>query len=300
MKDHPRSSERRNRGEVEIPAKVLPVVIILVGVLALASCSFKAVDVGHVGVASLFGNVREKPYPAGLHFPVNPMLKWVQFDARQKTHKETAAVPSQDQLLTDVDVSVQYRIDATKAPAILADTGTADQAVEVHLVPALRSLIREQGKTIKNAQDFFNEETQQRLQDSLFAGMEAFLAPKGIIVSDVLIRDIQLPAQLRQRIEEKKAEEQELARTEFEQQRKVVQAKAEREAADEQAKMRERLAEAQAYEITKINEAVSENPAYIKLQALEALKAISKDPAAKMYFMDGDAPMPLPLMNLSQ
>ena len=296
----PIPSPARRRGEVEVPAKLIPVIVGVVGLLALASCSFKAVDVGHVGVASLFGKVKEQPYPAGLHFPVNPLLKWVQFDARQKTHLETAAVPSQDQLLTDVDVSVQYRIDATRAYEILSDTGTAEQAVEVHLVPALRSLIREQGKTIKNAEDFFNEETQQRLQENLREAMMSFLEPKGILVSEVLIRDIQLPTQLRARIEEKKAAEQQLARTEFEQQTKVVQAKAEREAAGEEAEMRRTLADAQAYEITEINKAVSENPAYIKLQALEALKAISKDPAAKIYFMDGDAPMPLPLMNLSQ
>ena len=298
--NNPAPRSHRNRGEVEIPAKVLPVIILVVGALALASCCFKTIPAGHVGVATLFGEVQDDLYPAGLQFPVNPLLKWVEFDTREKTHMEEAEVPSQDQLLTDVDVSIQYRIIASNASAIYADTGSAEQAVEVHLIPALRSLIREQGKTIENAQDFFNEETQQRLQDNLYAGMKEFLEPKGILVSDVLIRDIQLPAQLRQRIEEKKSEEQELARTEFEQQRKVVQAKAEREAAEQQAEMRRTLADAQAYEIEQINKAVSENPAYIKLQALEALKAISKDPASKMYFMDGDAPMPLPLMNLSQ
>jgi len=31
---------------------------------------------------------------------------------------------------------------------------------------------------------------------------------------------------------------------------------------------------------------------------LEALKAISKDPASKIYFMDGNSPSPLPLMNI--
>ena len=57
------------------------------------------------------------------------------------------------------------------------------------------------------------------------------------------------------------------------------------------------LADAQAYEIEKINSAIGSNPNYVKLQALEALKAISKDPASKIYFMDGDSPSPLPLMN---
>lgn len=52
------------------------------------------------------------------------------------------------------------------------------------------------------------------------------------------------------------------------------------------------------YEITQINNAIAKNPAYIQLQSLEALKAISKDPASKMYFMDGSSPNPLPLMHL--
>ncbi len=42
------------------------------------------------------------------------------------------------------------------------------------------------------------------------------------------------------------------------------------------------IADAQAYEIEKINTAIGNNPNYVKLQALEALKAISKDPASKM------------------
>ena len=44
--------------------------------------------------------------------------------------------------------------------------------------------------------------------------------------------------------------------------------------------------------------ALQRNPAYIQLQSLEALKAISKDPASKMYFMDGSSTNPLPLMHL--
>jgi len=35
------------------------------------------------------------------------------------------------------------------APAILRDTGTVQNAIEVHLVPLLRSALREQGKSIK-------------------------------------------------------------------------------------------------------------------------------------------------------
>ena len=70
------------------------------------------------------------------------------------------------------------------------------------------------------------------------------------------------------------------------------------EGSTEFAEKRRLLADAQAYEITKINEAIGKNPNYVKLQALKSLEAISKDPAAKVYFIDGDSPAPLPLMHL--
>jgi len=73
-----------------------------------------------------------------------------------------------------------------------------------------------------------------------------------------------------------------LERFATEQQQKVALAKAESEAATEQAAKLRVLADAQAYEIEKINTAIGNNPNYVKLQALEALKAISKDPASKM------------------
>ena len=78
----------------------------------------------------------------------------------------------------------------------------------------------------------------------------------------------------------------------------VATAEAGREAAEEDAARVRILADAQAYEITKINNAASNNPAYIQLQSLEALKEISKDPASKIYFLDGSSPSPLPLMHL--
>jgi len=90
----------------------------------------------------------------------------------------------------------------------------------------------------------------------------------------------------------------ELRRFTTEQQQKVAQARAEKDAAKERAEMVMVLADAKAYEIKKINEAISTNPAYIKLEALKALQAISKDPAAKLYFLNGDSPTPLPLMHL--
>lgn len=286
--------------------KNLPIIVIVAGLAVFAISNIvKTIPPGQVGVATLFGNVVPQGYTQGLHFPVNPLYGWTLFDAREKTHLETANVPSQDQLQTRLDVSVQYRIDIEMAPSILEDTGDAESAVRVHLIPKLRSLLREQGKSIVRAEDFFLEATQDTLQSALTGGLRDFLQPKGITVTAVLIRDITLPPFIVEAIEKKKEREQavereraELERVRTELQQQVARAEAGREAATQEAERKKILADAQAYEIAAINRAISDNPAYIQLQSLEALKSISKDPASKMYFMDGSSPTPLPLMHL--
>lgn len=285
--------------------KGAPLTIGIIVVIAIAMNFYKTIPPGHVGVATLFGNVQEHAYTQGLHVPVNPLYRWIVFDAREQTHMETANVPSQDQLQTKLDVSVQYRIIGSMAPTILQETGDARKAVEVHLKPKLRSLLREQGKSIKRAEDFFKEETQEALQHSLTEGLREFLAPKGIEVSAVLIRDISLPPFIVLAIEKKKEREQaveqeraELERVRTELQQEVARAEAGREAAESEAARKRILADATAYEIEKINKAIANNAAYIQLQSLEALKAISKDPASKIYFMDGSSTNPLPLLHM--
>ena len=290
---------------IKIPKSLIFISVIVVTFMWFGSSLYQKVPAGYVGVATLFGEVQSEPYEEGLHIPVNPFYEWYLYDVRQKSHLEEANVPSQDQLQTKIQVSVQFRLEKTGVPMILKETGTAADVLIVHIVPKLRSLLREQGKTIKRAEDFFLEKTQQNMQTSLLAGLQEYLGNKGVNVGAVLIRDISLPPFIIKAIESKKEREQEvekqkaeLERFATEQQQKVALAKAENEAATEQASKMMVLADARAYEIEKINTAIGNNPNYVKLQALEALKAISKDPASKIYFMNGDSPSPLPLLNI--
>ena len=281
--------------------------IVLMLIFFFGQRFLKTVPPGYVSVAVFFGEVMPQPYTEGLHFPVNPLYTWVDYDTREKTLKEQAQVPTQDQLQTRIDISVQYQIIGEMAPKILQEVGTQIQAVNVYLTPKLRSLVREQGKMIARAEDFFLEKTQETLETNLEDELGGYLRPKGINVKAVLIRDITLPSVLMVAIEQKKEREQaaerqkaELDRFRTEQLQQVAEAEARRQAAEEEAKQMMVLADARAFEIRAINKAIANNPAYIQLQVLEALKAISKDPAAKLYFMDANSAQPLPLMNLGE
>lgn len=290
---------------IQLPKSILGIIAVVFLLFLIGPRFLQSVPAGHVGVATLFGEVQPKSFEEGLHIPVNPLYDWHLFDVRQKTHSETSNVPSQDQLQTKIDVSVQYRLVSDDTPRILQETGDINAVRAVHIVPKLRSLIREQGKTIRRAEDFFLEATQTTLQTALLEGLKDYLLPKGVDVEAVLIRDISLPPFITKAIEAKKEREQEvekqkaeLERFTTEQKQIVAAAEAEKDAAAAEAEKRRLLADAQAYEITKINDAIGRNPNYVKLQALKSLEAISKDPAAKVYFIDGTSPAPLPLMHL--
>jgi len=277
---------------------------IAVFIAAFGSRLFMRIEPGRVGVATLFGKVIVDPYTSGMHV-VNPIYNWTIYDCRQRTHHEVASIPSQDQLQTEMDVSVQWRINAEMTPTILQETGEDAQLSTVHLVPYFRSLLREQGKSVKRAEDFFNEETQERMQSNILASMKQYLAPKGIEVDAVLIRDIRLPAFIMKAIESKKEREQEveqqkaeLDRVRLEMEEKVVEAEMQRKAAEEDAEKLRLMADAKAFEIEALNRALAQNPAYIQLRALETLEKMATDPAAKFYFLDSNSPRPLPLMHM--
>jgi regulator of protease activity HflC (stomatin/prohibitin superfamily) len=285
--------------------KLASVAIVALLVLMFGQRFFHSVPAGHVGVAVLFGEVQPDPYPEGLNI-VNPFLTWIDMDVRQDSFQiKQLEMPTRDQLLSKVDLNIQWRLDGSQAPFIYRDTGDKERVVQVHLHPQARSLIRELGTKIERAEDLFKDEVRDQLANALSEGLREYVADKGIVIESVLLRNINLPPVLAEAIGRKKEREQEverqraeLERVKLEQEQGVAQAMASRRAAEEDAKRLRILADAKAYEISTINLAASGNPAYIQLQSLEALKKMSEDPAAKLYFMDSNSPQPLPLMNI--
>lgn len=278
---------------------------IVLSLLTIYGLFTTAVAAGTVKAGYLFGRYTTT-LEQGFHFPVNPLVTWHTIDCRQKTtFLKDVKLPSRDQLTSAVDLSVQYRAVRTQADIIVSGTGTVEDVVNVHLLPKIRSAVRNAGRTVEHAEDLFTESEVSRISDTITVELREFLATKGLAVEVVLIRNIDLPKFVDAAIQKKKmrdqrAEEQkaELRRFETEQQQKVASAEAERKAAVLDAQKIETLAKAEAFRIKIVNAAVGSNPAYIQLQALDALRAMAKDPAAKLYIMDGSSMQPIPFLNL--
>jgi regulator of protease activity HflC (stomatin/prohibitin superfamily) len=267
----------------------------------------KTVSAGHVGVATLFGNVVDDTYSEGMHFPVNPFYKWDSYDVREKSlNVRRVPMPTSDQQVSLIDISVQYRINSAACSRAKSNVGLVNSIVSVKIEPNIRSLLRSEGKAVTRCEDLFNNSIQQKMQLNLAANLQKRVGDY-VIVTAVLIRNIDLPAHIKTAIKNKKVREQqaeeqkaELARFKTEQEQQVAVAAAERLAAEERAAMKRTLADAEAYEIEKVNAALADSSAYIRLRALETLEGMADDPATKIYFLNGDSPTPLPLMHLGE
>ena len=104
--------------------------------------TFETVSKGTVKVGYRFGAYTET-ISAGMHFPVNPLVTWHTVDVMQKTAKmEDVSLPSQDQLTSSVDVSIQYRAINTAGDTILSGTGDVETVCQVHMFPKAAELVR--------------------------------------------------------------------------------------------------------------------------------------------------------------
>jgi regulator of protease activity HflC (stomatin/prohibitin superfamily) len=285
---------------------------------------FETIPSGHVGVGSLFGKVQSETYSEGIHW-VNPFLSITLFDARQKTHKEEMGVPSRDQLITKFELSIQYRLIKEKAPYMFKETGTPKEVINVHMIPLLRSQMREIGKSVDKAEQFYDQSVQKRIQEELLTSL-LNLAEKGIKVEKLLIRDVILPKIITNAVVRKKEAAQaaekakeELKKFKVDQERKEAQADAERKAelieANKKkevmliaanAKLQAAKIEAQSTLVRAKAEAEAKKQmietltldGYIHLESMQALRDLQK--GNHLIILDSKSTSPLPFLNLNQ
>jgi len=183
-------------------------IVVLVIILLMASTT--SIPTGNVGVLTLFGRVTGETLPEGIHL-VNPLKSVQKLSVQTQSVKESANVPSNEGLILALDTSLLFRLDKDKAAYVYQTVG--DNYAEKIVEPTLRAAIRASTSAHSANALYTNarELVQQQIQDEL----KAQLAPRGVIVENVLLRDVQLPAMLKGSIEAKQQAEQDALRMSF-------------------------------------------------------------------------------------
>jgi prohibitin 1 len=173
----------------------------------LLFASVTRVGTGHVGVLTLFGRVTNETLPEGIHLI-----------------KESANVPSSEGLMMNLDTSLIYQLNPDKAAAVFQQIG-ADYEGKV-IEPTLRAAIRE--ATASHTANALYTGEREMVAKQVQAQLDSQLGPRGILIQNVLLRDIQLPATLKASIEAKQQAEQEALAMNFRLQKETQEAQRKR------------------------------------------------------------------------
>jgi regulator of protease activity HflC (stomatin/prohibitin superfamily) len=196
------------------------VVLIVIG--ALNAC-VKQIDAGQIGVSSLFGKVSNEVLTPGLNF-VNPLVNVYNVDIKtlnytmsgvhnegEKEGDDAIRVLTSDGLEVTIDLTVLYRVVGAEAPRLIRETGLdyKDKIVR----PLTRTKIRDNAVYF-TAIDLYSTKRDQ-FQNKIFTSIEADFKKRGLILEQLLLRNITLPNNVKTSIEEKIKAEQDAQKMEF-------------------------------------------------------------------------------------
>ena len=189
--------------------RILRIAAVVV-ILLLLMWSTTSIPTGNVGVLTLFGRVTGQQLPEGIHL-INPLKSVEKLSVQTQSLKESANVPSNEGLILALDTSLLFRLDKDKAAYVFQTVG--NNYVEKIVEPTLRAAIR--AATSAHSANALYTNARELVQQQIQEELTAQLAPRGVIVENVLLRDVQLPAMLKGSIEAKQQAEQDALRMSF-------------------------------------------------------------------------------------
>lgn len=255
--------------------------VVLIGVGAILSSVYQ-IEPGQVGVQKLFGKVSNNVLESGLNI-INPLVEVVPFDIRTQNYTmsgvndegdrasdDAIRVLSADGLEVIIDLTVLYKVIPKETPRILRELGTDYKNTIVR--PLCRTKIRDNAVYYEAVALYSTK--RDEFQDRIFKSIESDFMKRGLILEQLLVRNITLPESVKATIESKINAEQEAQKMTF-----VLQK-------EKQEAERKRV---EAQGIADYQRILSTGLSDKQLQ-YEMIKAIATSPNAKLIFMDAKKP----------
>jgi regulator of protease activity HflC (stomatin/prohibitin superfamily) len=261
------------------PFKVAAVIAIALG---LMSSMFKQIDAGEVGVQSLYGNVQPDILESGLHV-INPLMDITEFDIQTQNYTMSAIhgegaqegddairVLSNDGLEVVIDLTVLYRVSPTESPKIYKQIGV--NYIDKIVRPVTRTRIRDNA-VYYDAVALYSTKRNE-FQQRIYKSIEDDFKTRGLVLEQLLIRNINLPASVKLSIESKINAEQDAQKMTFVLQKEKQEA--ERKRVEAQG-----IADYQRI----ISLGLTEKQ--LQYEQIKAQKELAASPNTKIIFMNG-------------
>ncbi|OOG69851.1 prohibitin family protein [Flavobacterium sp. A45] len=269
-------------------ASVLRIIGFVLIALGIFSSMFKQIDAGKVGVKSLYGSVHTDILESGLHI-INPLLDITEFDIQTQNYTMSAIhaegaqegddairVLSNDGLEVVIDLTVLYRVVPTEAPVIFKKIGVdyTDKIVR----PVTRTRIRDNA-VYYDAVALYSTKRNE-FQQRIFKSIETDFKLRGLVLEQLLIRNINLPISVKKSIESKINAEQDAQKMTF-----VLQK-------EKQEAERKRV-EAQGIADYQRIISLGLTDKQLQYEQIKAQKELAASPNSKIIFMNGKGNVPV-------
>jgi regulator of protease activity HflC (stomatin/prohibitin superfamily) len=200
--------------------RIIGLLFIAAGIIM--SCIVQ-INPGEIGVKILFGSVQNDVLKSGLHF-VNPLLEIRKVDVKTQNYTmsgindegtkegdDAIRVLTSDGLEVTIDLTVLYRVVSDDAPMLLKETGSdfRDKIVR----PITRTKIRDNA-VYYQAVDLFGSKRDE-FQQRIYKSIEDDFKKRGLMLEQLLVRNIALPSSVKASIESKINAEQDAKKMEF-------------------------------------------------------------------------------------
>jgi regulator of protease activity HflC (stomatin/prohibitin superfamily) len=214
LKNHPAFDKFKNIG------RLIGLAFVAIGII---SAAIVQINPGEIGIKILFGNIQNDVLGSGLHF-VNPLLEIQKLDVKtqnytmsgvndegNKNGDDAIRVLTSDGLEVTIDLTVLYRIVSTDAPKLLKETGSdfRDKIVR----PITRTKIRDNAVYYQAVDLFGNKRDEFQLR--IYKSIEDDFKKRGLMLEQLLVRNITLPNSVKASIESKINAEQDAKKMEF-------------------------------------------------------------------------------------
>ena len=301
---------------------VLYVIIALIALLVIAK-PFVTIQSGEVGIKSNLGKYDPTPLGAGLHFFVPFIQNIFVVDTRMRIinytssedlssdipaksgaggiiRKNSLSVLDSRNLPVSIDITVQYRLNEATAPNTIAEWGFLweDKIIDPRVKDVVRSVI---GNYTAEELPTKRDEIAKAIDDGIRKNIEA-LANSPVDLLAVQLREIILPAKVKEQIESVQIAKQEAERTKYEVERanqealkKAALAKGNADAVKIEAQGRADAAkieaDAQAYANKEVAKSLDANLLSLKQIETQAKfnEALRENGDAKIFLTPGGA-----------
>lgn len=261
---------------IAIKAGAVGVALLLVISLIGAVLAYEQVPEGHAGVEKDWGAVNGNIAESGAHWkmPVQTSIQAVETRPRtytmsatqgegEKARSDAVTVKTVNGSSVEVDVTVRYRINHEEADTFVNEWNNEQQMEERLIRPTISTVLRDEASSLQTTGDgsIYTQEGRNALEETAIQALEEDFEDEPITLEAVQIRNINLPDQIDQTLDEKEQAKQQV---------QVEMEKVKQEEARAEQEIVRAEADAEAIEIR--GEALEDNQVVLQQQYIEALK----------------------------